>query len=56
MLARSKLNSIENKISKPLIDNQIAHEEFMTIINENREFKQSIRMMQGQEDKKINID
>ena len=34
MLARSKLNSIENKISGSLIDNQISHEDFMTIINE----------------------
>ena len=34
MLARSKLNSIENKISKTLMNNQISHEDFMTIINE----------------------
>ena len=33
MLARSKLNSIESKISEPLMNNQISHEEFMTIIN-----------------------
>ena len=34
MLARSKLNSIESKISKALVNNQIRHEDFMTIINE----------------------
>ena len=34
MLTRSKLNSIENKISKALIDNEISHEDFETIINE----------------------
>ena len=34
MLARSKLNSIENKISKALMDNEISHEDFETIINE----------------------
>ena len=28
MLARSKLNSIENKISKALTDNEISHESF----------------------------
>ena len=28
MLARNKLNSIENKISKALMDNEISHEEF----------------------------
>ena len=54
MLARSKLNSIESKISEALMSNQIRHEDFMTIINEerNRELKKSIRMMKGQEDKK----
>ena len=34
MLARSKLNSIENKTSKSLTDNEISHEDFETIINE----------------------
>ena len=34
MLARSKLNSIESKISEALITNEISHEDFMTIINE----------------------
>ena len=55
MLARSKLNSIESKICEALINNQISHEDFMTIINEEknyRELKESIRMMKGQEDKK----
>ena len=32
MLARSKLNSIESKISKALINNEISHEDFTTII------------------------
>ena len=51
MLARSKLNSIENKISKALMDNEISHEDFETIINEEkkyRELKESIRMMNSQ--------
>ena len=55
MLARSKLNSIESKISEALINNQISHEDFMTIINEersHRELKESIKMMKVQEDKK----
>ena len=59
MLARSKLNSIESKISETLINNQISHENFITIINEDRnyrELKESIRMTKGQEDKKIDID
>ena len=51
MLARSKLNSIESKISKALTDNEISHEDFETIINEEkkyRELKESIRMMNSQ--------
>ena len=59
MLARSKLNSIESNISRVLINNQTSHEDFITIINEERnyrELKESIRMMKGQEDKKIDID
>ena len=38
MLARSKLNSIEDKISKALIDNQIIREDFETIINEKKKY------------------
>ena len=48
MLARSKLNSIESKISKALMDNEISHEDFETIINEEKKYrglKESIRMM-----------
>ena len=59
MLARCKLNSIEGKISEALINNQVSHEDFITIINEEknyRELKQSIRVMKGQEDRKTDID
>ena len=70
MLASSKLNSIESKMSKALINNEISHEDLMTIINEERnyqELKESIRMMNSQrndtgkiylieEGKKIGID
>ena len=48
MLARSKLNSKESKISEALINNEIGHEDFTTIINEEknyRELKESIRLM-----------
>ena len=34
MLARSKLNSIEALISQALIDMDISHEEFITILKE----------------------
>ena len=48
MPARSKLNRIESKISKALMDNETSHEDFETIINEEkkyRELKESVRMM-----------
>ena len=47
MLARSKLNTIEGKIPKALVDNEISHEDTETIGNEEkkRELKESIRMM-----------
>ena len=40
MLARSKLNSIESKISEALISNQISREDFITIINEERNYRE----------------
>ena len=58
MLARSKLNSIESKISEALISSQISHKDSIAIINEEtnyRELKESIRMMKGQEDILINL-
>ena len=51
MLARSKLNSIESKISEALINNEISHEDFTIIINEEKtycELKESIKMMKTQ--------
>ena len=48
LLTKSKLNSIESKISKALTDNEISYEDFETIINEEkiyRELKESIRIM-----------
>ena len=60
MLARSKLNSIESKISEALINNDISFEDFMTIINgekKYRELKESISMMNSQrrDVEKINL-
>ena len=48
MLARRKLNGIESKISEALTNNENSHEDFMSILNEEkkyREVKESIRMM-----------
>ena len=60
MLAKSKLNSIESKISEAIINNKISHEDFMTIINEEknyRELKVRIRLMNSQiiDTEKINV-
>ena len=60
MLAISKLNSIESKISKALMNNEISHEDFVKIINEDKkhsELKESIRMMNSQrsDTEKINL-
>ena len=38
MLARSKLDSIESKISETFINFEISHEDFMTIINEEKKY------------------
>ena len=56
MLARSKLNNI----SKALTDNEISHEDFETIINEEKkyqELKESIRMtnIQRNDAEKVNL-
>ena len=48
MLARSKLKSIESKISESLINNEIKHEDFTTVIDEEkkyRELNESFRMI-----------
>ena len=38
MLARSKLNSIESKVSEALTNNEISYEDFTTIINKERNY------------------
>ena len=58
MLARSKLNSIESKLSEALINNEISHENFVTIINKERnywELKESIRIVKSQRGDTENI-
>ena len=51
MLARSNLISLESKISEALINNEVSQEEFVTILNEEkkyRELKERIIMMSSQ--------
>ena len=46
MLARSKLNSIESKISEAFINNDISHEYFRMIINEEKAVLDSKKVLQ----------
>ena len=53
MLAKSKLNSIETLISQPLLDLEISHEEFKTIVKENEKYekmKESIRRIKSSDE------
>ena len=42
MLGKSKLNSIETLMSQGLIDLDISHEEFKTVVNEKEKYEQMI--------------
>ena len=39
MLAKSKLNSVETLISQALIDMDISHEEFITILKQKNKYE-----------------
>ena len=43
MLAKSKLNSIDTLISQALIDTDISHEEFITILKEKKKIRKQNR-------------
>ena len=53
MLAKSKLKRIETLISQVLIDFDISHQEFKTIVNETEKYekmKEDIRMMKSSDE------
>ena len=52
MLARSKLNSTESKISEALINNEISHEDFTTILNEEKKIQKTKRKNQNDDQSK----
>ena len=54
MLARIKLNSIESKVSEALINSGISHEDFIIIINEEKNYRQ-LKINLIEEGKKIGI-
>ena len=50
MLARSKLNSVERMVSQALIDLEISHKEYRTIIDEEEKYriqKENIKLMES---------
>ena len=46
LLATSKLNSTESKISEALINNEISHEDFMTIIKEKKIYRELKKVLE----------
>ena len=51
MLAKSKLSSIETLISRALIDMDITHEEFITILNEKDKYEKMKEHLRGENEK-----
>ena len=52
-MGKHKLNSIKTLISQALIDLEISHEEFKTIVNEKEKYekiKESVRMMKSSDE------
>ena len=50
MLAKSKLNSIETLMFQALIDLEISHEEFKTIVNEKEKYDQMKERIRNKKD------
>ena len=51
VLAKSKLNSIEALVSQALIDMEISHEEFITILNEKSKYEKMKENMRSENEK-----
>ena len=51
MLAKSKLNSIETLISQALIDMEISHEEFVTILKEKDKYEKMKENFRSKDEK-----
>ena len=57
MLAKSKLNSIETLMSQALVDLDISHDEFKTIVNDKEKYdqiKESIRNKRNRDESRKN--
>ena len=53
MLAKSKLNSIETLISQALIDMEISHEEFITILKEKDKYEKMKDKLRSENEKYV---
>ena len=51
MLAKSKLNSIETLVSQALIDMEISHEEFITILKEKDKYEKMKENLRSENEK-----
>ena len=51
ILAKSKLNSIETLISQALIDMEISHQEFITILNEKDKYEKMKDSLRSENEK-----
>ena len=56
MLAKSKLNSIETLIYQALIDMEISHEEFVTILKGKDKYEKIKENLRSENEKKRNYD
>ena len=55
MLAKSKLNSNGTLVSQPLIDMEISHEEFITIMEEKDKFEKMKENVRNANEKRENM-
>ena len=51
MFAKSKLNSIETLISQALIDMDISHEKFVTILNDKNKYEKMKNNLRSENEK-----
>ena len=51
MLSKSKLNSIETLVSQALIDMEISHEEFITILKEKDKYEKTKDNLRSENEK-----
>ena len=55
ILAKSKLNSIETLVSKALIDVEISHEEFITILKQKNKYEKMKENVRNVNEKQENM-